>query len=87
MLHFVYTPPPFMYDNGIGIDECAPIGSIFGITSLVLVFFGIIAMFAMLVEDEIKSKVSLDLTRVFFVIISASAICTLLSIILSCFNI
>lgn len=87
MLYLAYIPLPMLYGYGNETVENAPIGYFFAIISLVLVFFGILTMIAILIEDKTKNMVSMNLIHLFFSIVCASGLFTLLSIILSCFNI
>ena len=77
----------YIHDIVSNIAETSPIGGFFSVLTFVFVFLGVLLMLAMLIQDKTHGFVPLEWMRVFFAIIYASALCTLLAIIFSCFNI
>ena len=78
MLYLAYIPLPMLYGYGIGDEmmENAPLSFYFAIISLVLVFYAILTMIAMLIEDKTKNMVSINLIHLFFSLECASGLIT-----------
>lgn len=77
----------YIHDITSYIAETPPIGGFFFVLTSLFVSLGVLLMLAMLIQDKTHNFVPLEWMRVFFAIIYASALCTLLAIIFSCFNI